>query len=109
MWHWRSDTPFDALPVDRSLLVEMAAPFTLHFGFDGWKGIEDRASTPLPFGMHGVRLTQADLAGRRVLDFTCYFVEEARWEGSDHHVRLVSGEKREATQKPRTMVPADAQ
>ena len=108
-WHWRSDTPFDALPAGRDLLVEIAAPFTLHLGFDGWQGIEDRASTPLPFGMHGVRLTQADLAGRRVLDFTCYFVEEARWEGSDHHVRLVTGEKREATQKPRTMVPADAQ
>jgi glucoamylase len=108
LWHWRPDTPFDALPADRDLLVEMATPFTLHMGFDGWQGIEDRPSTPLPFGMHGVRLTKGELARRRVLDFTCYLVDEARWEGSDHHVRLASSETSEPCQKRRTIVPADA-
>jgi glucoamylase len=108
LWHWRPDTPFDALPADHDLLVEMAAPFTLHMGFDGWQGIEDRPSTPLPFGMHGVRLTKGELARRRVLDFTCYLVDEARWEGSDHHVRLASSETSEPCQKRRTIVAADA-
>jgi glucoamylase len=101
--------PFDALPADRDLLVEMPDPFTLHLGFDGWQGIKDRPSTPLPFGMHGVRLAKGELARRRVLDFTCYLVDEARWEGRDHHVRLGSSEKSETPQKRHTMAAADAQ
>ena len=108
-WHWRSDTPFDELPANRDLLVEMPTPFILHLGFDGWQGIEDRPSTPLPFGMHGVHLTRAEFALRRVLDFTCYFVKEAQWEGVDHHVSIASSEKGEPQRKRRTRVAQDAQ
>jgi hypothetical protein len=57
-------------------------------GFDGWQKMEDRSSAPLAFGRHGVRLTKAELADKQVLDFTRYFIEAARWEGSDHHVQL---------------------
>jgi glucoamylase len=89
-WPWRSDTPFEALPADRDLLVEGEGPFLLHFGFDGWQEIQDRVSAPLPFGRHGVRLAKSDLARGGVLDFTRYFLDETRWEGSDHHVRLAS-------------------
>jgi glucoamylase len=89
-WHWRTETPFLTLPADRDLLVEMESPFILHIGFDGWKSVEDRSSTALPFGRHGVRLTTDELAGREVLDFTRYFVNEAKWEGVDYHLRLAS-------------------
>jgi hypothetical protein len=58
--------------------------------------------------MHGVRLTKGELARRRVLDFTCYLVEEARWEGSDHHVRVSAREKGEASPERRSMVVAEA-
>ena len=108
LWHWRPDTPFDALPAGRDLLIEMRAPFMLHLGFDGWQATEDRPSTPLPFGMHGVRLIKHELAGRQVLDFTCYLVDDARWEGSDHHVRLASGERSEPPPKRRAMTTAGA-
>jgi glucoamylase len=89
-WHWRSNTPFDALPADRELLIEGEGSFLLHFGFDGWADIQDRASTALPFGRHGVSLTKDELARRSILDFTRYFIDEARWEGGDHHVRLAA-------------------
>jgi glucoamylase len=108
LWHWRPDTPFDALPAGRDLLIEMRAPFMLHLGFDGWQATEDRPSTPLPFGMHGVRLIKHELAGRQVLDFTCYLVDDARWEGSDHHVRLASSEQSEPPPKQRAMTTAGA-
>jgi glucoamylase len=87
-WHWRADTPFDTLPEGRDLLVEAPTPFMLHFGFDGWQPIQDRLSNPLVFGRHGVRLSQDELGGRQMVDFTLYFVEEARWEGINHRVRL---------------------
>jgi glucoamylase len=87
-WHWRPDLPFDVVPAGRDLLVDMPVPFVLHLGFDGWQGIEDRPSTPLAFGRHGVRLTAKDFDRRRVVDFTFYFVDTGQWEGRDHHVRL---------------------
>ena len=87
-WHWRTNAPFDALPSDRDFLIEALDPFVLHLGFDGWHDVVDKSSSPLPFGGHGVRLSQPDLQGRGVLDFTRYFLDEARWEGTDYHVTL---------------------
>ena len=55
---------------------------------DGWQSLEDRPSTPLAFGRHGVRLAATDFDGRLVADFTIYLVDTAQWEGRDHHVRL---------------------
>jgi glucoamylase len=104
--HWRADTPAVELPSDRDLLVEDEKPFRLHFGFDGWHDVQDQPSTPLPFGLYGVRLTRAALARGGVLDFTRYFIDEARWEGTDQHIRLVpqQGDGR-ATTRTDTFAP----
>src|SRR5438034_6941643 len=83
-WHWRTDAPFDALPANRDLLVEMESPFVLHMGFDGWQAVEDRSSAALPFGMHGVRLRKDELAGKLVLDVNRCFSGDLTWEGNDH-------------------------
>lgn len=91
-WHWRLDTPFDALPAGCDLLIDTAAPFLLHMGFDGWHNIEDRMSVLLPLGRHGMRFTADELAGRGILDFTLYFVDEMRWEGVDHQIALPAKE-----------------
>jgi hypothetical protein len=101
-WHWCIDAPFDVLPVDRDLLIDMDAPFRLHLGFDGWQSIEDRPSSPLPFGRHGVRLTAGELANRGALDFTMYFMDEARWHGIDYQVRLASAHFQEGGMQPST-------
>jgi glucoamylase len=87
-WHWRTDTPFDALPAQRDLLVEMETPFVLHMGFDGWQAIEDRPSGPLPFGRHGVHLRKDEFASKRTLDFTRYLLHDSKWEGVDHRILL---------------------
>jgi glucoamylase len=87
-WYWRPDTPFDALPKERELVIDLAQSFMLHFGFDGWQGIADRCSTPLPFGRHGVRLGTADLAGHQSIEFTLYMLEDSRWDGQDRRVAL---------------------
>jgi glucoamylase len=89
-WHWRRDTPFSDLPPARDLLVENDAPFVLHIGFDGWQEIQDRPSVALPFGRYGVRLYASELGGRGILDFTWYMVDNSRWEGIDHHLRLAA-------------------
>lgn len=88
VWHWRSDVPFSALPRDRSLLIENWRPFVLHLGFDDWHSTSDRASVPLGFGMHGVRLQAAELGNGRELNFTFFYPDEQRWEGRDYRVQI---------------------
>jgi glucoamylase len=86
-WHWRPDLPFDAVPDGRDILIDMPVPFILHVGFNGWQDLEDRPSAPLAFDRHGVRLQAKDFDRRLVVDFTLYLIDEALWEGRDHHVR----------------------
>ncbi|HEY1709357.1 MAG TPA: glycoside hydrolase family 15 protein [Rhizomicrobium sp.] len=105
-WHWRSEVPFDTLPCDRDISIEASAPFLLHVGFDGWQGIEDRPSSPLPFGRHGARLTARELAHRSVIDFTLYFTGEECWEGIDHHVRVGDSPTQESQNTAATVVDA---
>jgi glucoamylase len=85
-WHWRDEVPVLRLEAERSLLIEDRQPFTLHLGFDGWKGIEDRVAAAQPFGLWSVLLTASELARHRELNFTRRF--GAVWEGADHAVTL---------------------
>ncbi|HTW74816.1 MAG TPA: glycoside hydrolase family 15 protein [Steroidobacteraceae bacterium] len=84
--HWRNEVPVIQLPRDRDLLIEDRQPFSLHFGFDGWQRIDDRAARPLPFGLWAVRLTAEELTGAAELNFTrCY---PRGWENVDYRVAL---------------------
>jgi len=88
-WHWRDEVPVECLEVGLALEVEARAPFTLHFGFDGWRQIQEREAEPRPFGMWGVRFAADDLAAHGRLDFTRRYPHG--WEGRDHAVRFVQG------------------
>jgi glucoamylase len=88
-WHWRDEVPVERLEAGLALEVEARGPFTLHFGFDGWRDVEERDAMPQPFGMWSVRLSAGDFSGRSRLDFTRRFAD--RWEGRDHAVEIVAG------------------
>jgi glucoamylase len=66
--HWRSWHAFGELPSGRSLYIEDVSPFQLSYRLD-----DDQArtvpSSALPFGLNGVVLSAADLAGRRRVTF----------------------------------------
>ncbi|MFI4869869.1 MAG: glycoside hydrolase family 15 protein [Steroidobacterales bacterium] len=85
-WHWRDEVPVLQHEAGRALLIEDRTAFTLHFGFDGWQRIEERAAQAQPFGLWAVRLSAAELSGPAQLDFTRRY--EDRWEGVDHSVAL---------------------
>lgn len=93
VWHWRRSEPFDVLPSGRALLIECLEPFSLHYSFDGWQHIADILSEPLVFSMHGVRLDATTLADHSAIDFTLYFVEQMRWQGTDHRITLTEGDE----------------
>ena len=70
---WRSAVPVRELAPGRALTIEDDEPFNLHYGHNEWQAVTDRASTPLGFGMHGVRLTAADLQGLDSVQFRRHY------------------------------------
>lgn len=86
--YWRDGARIDLLPTGRALVIESPQPFALHFAFGGWDKASDRASTPLGLGMHGVRFEAAEVRGGRQLNFTRFYLDEQRWEGVDHIIKL---------------------
>ena len=85
-WHWRDEVPVLRHEAGRALLIEDRRPFTLHFGFDGWQRVDERAALEQPFGLWAVRLSAAELSGPTELNFTRRYQD--RWEGVDHRVTL---------------------
>ena len=87
-WFWAETGPVRALPSGRTLVVQDAQPFTLHFGFDDWQGVAERGAEPLGLGMFGVTLTPADLEGHGTLQFVRRYAD-GHWEASSRNdVRL---------------------
>ncbi|WP_425145287.1 glycoside hydrolase family 15 protein [Deinococcus sp.] len=84
--HWRPAAPVAQLDPGRILMVEGEGPFTLHFGFDGWQGVQERGALPLPFGLWGVIFSPAELETFQTLNFTRRTA--TGWEGQDHVIRL---------------------
>ncbi len=87
-WHWRLSAPFRTMPVGRDLLVEHDQPFILHQGVDGWQGARDRPSTPLPFGLHGVRIDHGELQGRHSVELALRRAVTDERIGGDEQIRL---------------------
>jgi glucoamylase len=86
--HWRTSIPVLELPAGRDLAVEDTQPFSLHFGHDGWRAIDDRDSIPGRFGLHRVVISGAESAGWKTVDFKRRY--GAVWENSgDHRVSIV--------------------
>ncbi len=88
-WHWRDEVPVERFEAGLDLIIEARDPFTLHFGFDGWRDVQEREASAQPFGMWAVRFAATDLVGRAQLNFTRRY--RHCWEGSDHTVQCVQG------------------
>jgi glucoamylase len=86
LWHWREEVPVTSLPPGKSLAIEDRRPFTLHFGFDGWRRIEDRRAERTPLGLWSVVLRREELEQAGELNFTRH--HESGWENFDHRVEL---------------------
>jgi glucoamylase len=74
------------LEAGRGLRVQHRAPFSLHFGFDGWQQVQDREAVVGPFGLWSVQLSVQELAPHSEFNFTRRYGLD--WEGTDHRILL---------------------
>ncbi len=85
-WHWRTEAPVRRLEQGRNLAIEDRVPFSLHYGFDGWKDVVDRVAQSGPMGMWSVSFSADELEPHAELNFTRR--RDEVWEGADHRVTL---------------------
>ena len=70
-------------------------PFTLHYGWDGWQGVQERQAQCGTFGLWLLTFRAGELRGHGTLNFTRRFAEG--WEGPDHEIRLAQGAATQVT------------
>jgi glucoamylase len=86
---WRFTAPRPSMPAGRTLRLELTAPARVHYSIDGgqsWADLDARDT--------GLRLWVADvpasdrLAPGQAVDFTVWWPEAGRWEGTDMRVEI---------------------
>ena len=83
---WRDGATVAEADASLPLIIEDAAPFVLHFGWDGWTDTDERDATESALGLWQVRFEPGALAKRSSLEFTRR--RDAQWEGVDHTLSL---------------------
>lgn len=75
-----------SMAAHQALRVEMLAPAVVHWSIDGWRTPHDTASYDTTLGVHVVDVPTARLGRGDRVDFTFYWPESTRWEGTDFFV-----------------------
>ncbi|HYQ88626.1 MAG TPA: glycoside hydrolase family 15 protein [Candidatus Binatia bacterium] len=87
-WHWRLDTPFDALPRGKNLVIENTAPFLLRLREDRHEETRDVPAESLGLEMYGVRLAADWLGALGEIGFKLLPLENHGEGDVEHSLRL---------------------
>jgi glucoamylase len=83
---WRFNNKIRTMTNGRILRIETLAPALVHFGIDDWFETQDVTAVDTALGVWVTDIDTATLSCTRRLDFTIYWPDEQRWEGTDFHV-----------------------
>jgi len=72
-----------------TLYIALKAPAQVHFGIDGWKGIEDFDTKDTGLGVHVAKLPTQTLKAGETVQFTFLWRDTQNWEGQDYEVSVV--------------------
>jgi glucoamylase len=80
---WRFNNKIRTMSAHASLRIETRAAARVHWSIDGWQTVHDGATRDTTLGVHVADLAIADLSPGVRVDFTFYWQESDRWEGTD--------------------------
>jgi glucoamylase len=86
IWNWNRQIP--AIPRERTLRIQSAAKFDLHWSRDGWATVQDTNATATAVGIFYADIA-TDQHTKGPIDFTFYWPDTAHWEGRDYEVNLL--------------------
>ena len=76
------------MPAGRRLRIELPEPALVRWSTDGWASATDSPCRDTGFGIHVFDLATETL-GPGVVDFTIFWTDAQRWEGTDFRVEVV--------------------
>ena len=76
------------IPIDAALRIETRAPAVVHWSTDGWQTVHDIATRDTTLGVHIADVPTAQLAAGASVQFTFFWPEVQRWEGTDFAIRV---------------------
>jgi glucoamylase len=85
---WRLTARRDQMPAGRRLRIELPEPALVRWSTDGWASATDSPCRDTGFGIHVFDLATETL-GPGVVDFTIFWTDAQRWEGTDFRVEVV--------------------
>jgi glucoamylase len=85
---WRYNNKPRSIPCGKILRLEMLSPAMIHWSFDGWRTSQDSNTRDTGLGVHSVDLSTEKLRVGEEVNFTLYWPESNRWEGTDFAVRI---------------------
>lgn len=80
---WRFNHKLRTLTAGRQLRVETLAPALVHWSVDRWSTVHDTKTHDTTLGVYFTDLDTVHLRSGDRVDFTFYWPEVNRWEGSD--------------------------
>ena len=80
---WRFNHKVRAMPLGKILRVETLAPAVVHWSVDGWRTVRDTETRDTTLGVHVADLETLFLRTGDRVDFTFYWSDAHRWEGTD--------------------------
>ena len=87
---WRLRQRPRQLLAGQELRVLLQAPFTLHWGTNGWQSVQDTDSEDWDLG-HVVLLPVRKLSAGDSVQFTIRWRASGDWQGEDFHIDIIGG------------------
>lgn len=87
---WLPQAPVTRIRPGTTLYVGWYEPGTVHWGMDGWQGVQEIATTDTGLGIHVARLDTDTLSSGRKVEFTYRTDNTRRWVGHDYAVVIDS-------------------
>lgn len=85
---WRYNNKPRSIPCGKILRLDLLSPAMVHWSFDKWKTSQDSNTRNTGLGVHSVDLPTEKLQVGEDVNFTIYWPESNRWEGTDFAVRI---------------------
>lgn len=69
--------------------VVLSNPARVHWGSNGWHAVQDSVTCDTGLGVHKAKLSLAGLYAGDTIQFTFFWLNQARWDGQDYEVQLI--------------------
>ncbi len=85
---WQSCHKIRTMRPGRTLRIKTKTRVVVHAGVNGWSAVQDHDAVDTGLGVWITDLDTRGLVAGSQVDFTFYWPDTGRWEGTDYHVRV---------------------